>query len=192
MLPGLKDPMDGFPKGWERGNHTNINVALLMGRIIYGDMVYANATGWGYWKGMELDGNHALISLFANEGNIEKGGNVYANKLLWALGNYSLFIRPGYKRIDVSGADNLNDLVASAYISNNKDKIVIVCVNSSFKDIETTFKFPSKTARHINGCKVFCTSSNMDLACIPYTSKQLTNNKIIVKGRSLTTIVFDL
>src|SRR5699024_5929269 len=44
MLPGQKLPMDGFTADWKPENYTDIQVALLMGRLIYSDMVYANAT----------------------------------------------------------------------------------------------------------------------------------------------------
>jgi hypothetical protein len=46
LLPGIKDPIDGFPEGWSRGNFAGMDAALQLGRLVYGDFVYANAKAW--------------------------------------------------------------------------------------------------------------------------------------------------
>lgn len=49
---------------------------------------------------------------------------------LWVLGNYSRFIRPGFKRIDMAIDDtDLNGLMGSAYLSPDGNRIVMVFVN---------------------------------------------------------------
>lgn len=190
MLPGLKDPMDGFKEGWARENYANMPVALQMARLIHGDLVYADATAWGYWKGMELKGNHALISLYANDGNIINGGSVRSNKLLWALGNYSLFIRNGYIRIQMDNANDLNSLAGSAYQSADGKTIVAVYVNSSFNDIPVNIVLPKQKLRHMKTRVAYRTSAQMDLAKLPTSNDEKNNDPITMASRSITTVVF--
>ena len=47
----------GLPKDWYCDNKADIYAALVLGRLVYGDFVYANSTAWGYWKGMEIKGD---------------------------------------------------------------------------------------------------------------------------------------
>lgn len=163
MPPSLPLPMDGFRSDWIRENYTTMDVALQMARIIHGDLVYADAEGWGYWKGMEINGDHALIALYPKGGDITKGGAVKSNKLLWALGNFSRFIRPGFKRIELTNADDLNSVAGSAYISPNKKEVVIVYVNSDFENRPIEIDLKQYRKKKIS---VYQTSEHMDLANI--------------------------
>ncbi len=61
---------DGFTADWIPGNRGDIQVGLLMGRLIHTDIVHSGAEAWGYWKGMELKGDHALVALHATNNNI--------------------------------------------------------------------------------------------------------------------------
>ena len=192
MLPGLKLPMDGFTADWKPDNYADMQVALLMGRVIYGDMVYANAAAWGYWKGMEINGDHALISLFPKDGNITSGGAIRSNKLLWALGNYSFFIRPGYTRIEVEGADNLDALVASAYTSPDKSRIVVVFVNSAFDTFPVKINFPEIFLNKVQNVSVFRTDTNTDLGNLHIDNQYTADKEFDIAPRSVTTVVLEL
>lgn len=192
MLPGLKLPMDGFTSDWKPDNYADIQPALLLGRIVYSDLVYAGAKSWGYWKGMEVNGNHALVSLYPSEGNLLKGGLVRTNKMLWALGNYSFFIRPGYIRIDLQGADDLDNLVSSAYLAPDNSRIVAVIVNSSFKMIPVRVSFLQSWDKKIKKVSVYKTDDRTDLANMYLPEKFLPGTEYMVPPRSLITMVFDL
>jgi len=194
LLPnmGLKEAMDGFTKDWERGNHAGMQPALLLGRIIYSDFVYGNAKAWGYWKGMEINGDHALIAVYPKDGKLENGGNVRSNKLLWALGNYSLFIRPGYTRIGLQGADDLNTLAASAYMAPDKSRIVVVYVNSSFETFPVKVTLPKEYGRKVKAVSAFRTDDRSDLANMYVPGTYSPKNQYTVAPRSLMTLVLDL
>jgi len=60
---------------------------------------------------------------------LTEGGTIAVDKNLWVLGNYSRFIRPGYKRIKATGASNLAGLMGSAFMAPDSSKIVVVYVN---------------------------------------------------------------
>lgn len=190
LLPHYLPPMDGFTADWKKGNRGDIQVGLLMGRLIYSDFVDGNATAWGYWKGMELKGDHALVALHAKDGNIFNGGTVSANKILWALGNYSLFIRPGYTRVETEGADDLNGLVASTYLAPDKSRLVTVLVNSSFEAIPVKLSLPAGFQKSVTGSAVYETSEKSDLTRVINGMSEELN--VTIPPRSLYTVILDL
>jgi len=191
MLPGLKPPIDGFTPDWEPVNYAGIQPALLLGRLVYGDFVYAGAKAWGYWKGMEINGNHALVSLYPADGDLLKGGSIGANKMLWALGNYSFFIRPGFTRIGLQGADKLNALVASAYQAPDKSRIVAVYVNSSFEMIPVKIALLQGWDRKVKKISLFRTDERSDLANMYVPENFSQDVEYAIPPRSLITMVFD-
>lgn len=68
-----------------------------------------------------------LISLEPSDGvygDIEKEGTYKATPTLWVLGNYSLFIRPGYRRIMLNMNES-SSFFGSAWISPKKIKLLL-------------------------------------------------------------------
>ena len=186
LLP-VKQQYGGITADWVKGNHADIQAALLMARLIYSDFVDANAVSWCYWKGMELRGDHALVALHAKDGDIHKGGYVSANKMLWVLGNYSRFIRPGYVRVALDGADDLDSLAATAYLSPDGKQLVAVYVNSSFEDIPVNVSLPKAWAKKMSSLTSYRTDARHDL-CKTITGKGLDHK---IGARGVTTIVID-
>lgn len=78
---------------------------LYVDRIIHYDLVYGNAESWQWWRAFrpksadKPDNAGCFISFRSNDG--WKSGTAEATKLLWAVGNYSRFIRPGSRRYEV-------------------------------------------------------------------------------------------
>jgi O-glycosyl hydrolase len=102
-----------------------MDAALYLARVIHYDLAVANAAAWQYWLAISpYDYKDGLIYIDKNKTD----GEYRDSKMLWVLGNYSRFIRPGAKRIKVS-IDN-NNLLVSAY-KNTDQTIYIVVVNSS-------------------------------------------------------------
>ena len=157
-----------------------------MARIMYSDFVNSQSTAWGYWKGIEIKGDHALTGVYPANGHIEDGGVARANKLLWALGNFSLFVRPEFKRVEMSGADNLDKTAGVAFVSPDGRRLVAVFVNSSFERDVAKISLPEKFADA--KARVFRTDANCDLGnlWIDEASRSLT-----IAPRSITTVVFD-
>ncbi|MNR11535.1 hypothetical protein D3C85_1278370 [compost metagenome] len=59
-------------------------------------------------------------------------GNVRETKILWALGNFSFFVKPGMVRVQIPGLDNsaaTTDVMLTAYKDVANKKLVIVAVN---------------------------------------------------------------
>ena len=186
LLPSEKQ-YGGITSDWSKGNHADIQAALMMARIIYSDFVDSGAVSWCYWKGMELNGNHALLALHAYDGNIHNGGYVSANKMLWVLGNFSRFIRPGYVRVSLEGADDLDTLAGSAYISPDGNRVVAVFINSSFEDIQVDMSFSKTWKRKPTAISSYRTDARHDLAKV-VTGKGYNHT---IAARGVTTVVID-
>ena len=140
---------------------------------------------------MEINGNHALVSLYPTDGDLLKGGLIRTNKMLWALGNYSFFIRPGYTRIGLWGADNPDTLAASAYMAPDKSRIVAVYVNSSFETIPVSISILQGYDKKVEKVSVFRTDDRTDLANMYVPEKFSSDTEYEIPPRSLVTMVFD-
>lgn len=129
----------GHP-GAVAGNYKEIECAMSLARVLHTDFVVANATGWHWWTVFE-QGSHGGEARFALIEALTKqdltDGIYNDTKLLYTLGQYSRFIRPGMKRVDVSRSDNLTEIEAlssqmySAYINEETKQVVIVATNSA-------------------------------------------------------------
>ncbi len=189
LLPDAKEKgIEGFTADWESANKADMQAGLLMARLIYSDMVDALAKSWSYWKGMELRGDHALIALHAKDGDIFRGGDVKANKLLYALGNYSFFIRPNYKRVALSGADNLSEVAATAYLSPDGKRLVAVYVNNTFEKRAVEVALPKALRKQIASAKMYITDERNDLSAHEMADAMAFS----LNARSVTTVVYNL
>lgn len=103
-----------------------MEAALYLARVIHDDLTIANAAAWQYWLAISpYDYKDGLIYIDKNK----EDGQFHDSKMLWAMGNYSRFVRPGAKRIraDVRGDSTL---LVSAY-KNTDNTISVVIVNSA-------------------------------------------------------------
>ncbi|MDO9375303.1 MAG: glycoside hydrolase [Ferruginibacter sp.] len=115
----------GDNAGEIRGEQKDLgmNAALYLAKVVYQDLVAANASAWDWWTALSAyDYKDGLVYIQKSE----KDGAYSDSKMLWAMGNYSLFLRPGMQRI--SATVNNTDLCVSAFRS-DKGKQVIVIVN---------------------------------------------------------------
>jgi O-glycosyl hydrolase len=122
------------------GRDLTMTTALDVARIIHYDLTAAYASAWQWWLAVsKYDYKDGLI--FTNYGVSGTAQSIIPSKTFWALGNYSRYIRPGSQRIECSGANDKNSLMASAYIDSAKTKIIVVMVNvgSAGKDIKFNF-----------------------------------------------------
>ena len=170
-------------------NYDHMDIAIWMARVIHGDFTIAGARSWQYWKAMEMykTGGPALIDGYPiNNGDVEGGGAVEATKILWGMGNYSFFIRPNFKRIDLTGAEDLKKVFGSAYISPDGKRIVQVYVNPTYE--KHTVNAEIKNWGDIKKVQVFRTDQRNDLANTHADEK---STQITITPRSITTVVLD-
>lgn len=141
--------------GGGNGYDFSMKTALYVARIIHHDLVYANAESWSWWRAAGGDYRDGLIRIYSNDG--WKSGWAVDSKLMWALGNYSRFIRPGAVRYDIAttsadgkqveeGYNDPTGVMCSAYL--NKDgKWVVVAINYSEDVKPVAFLLDSKVQK---------------------------------------------
>ena len=172
-------------------NPSQMDLALVMAKVLHADLTVANVSSWSYWTSCDRErwghkSRFFLIKLQPVGGDyaaLTTGGTHTTTKNLWTLGNYSLFIRPGYNRVSVSVPLTDNSVLASAYLSPEKDRLVVVYTNLKKKSV--------KVENRLNGFsagepKQYVTSSGRDL-------KEVSSfETFVLPARSVTTMVYPL
>lgn len=171
------------------GRDVGIESALYIARIIHTDLVLANAASWSWWLAVSpadyKDGLVYVSDLSGNMGELDatrSDGIIYKSKMLWAVGNYSRFIRPGMKRVSAvtDSYSNAEDAAQHVMVSTYKDEVnkqvVIVVVNmtSASQNINCTgvnFVAGSVKAYTTSGSKDLSVSSVADISKVPVDGK---------------------
>lgn len=109
------------------GYDFTMKTALYVARVIHHDLCYADAESWSWWRACGGDYKDGLIRVYDREQRARD------SRLLWALGNYSRFVRPGAVRYDVEGPEDPYGLMVSAY-RNQDGTWVVVAINYSQRE----------------------------------------------------------
>jgi len=115
-----------------------MEVALYVARVMHYDLTVANARSWQWWRAVGGNYKDGLIRMYRKgerQGRRRGAAPVAENfvrdsKLMWTLGNYSRFVRPGAVRLDVDGCMDDDGVMLSAY-RNTDGNAVVVAVNYS-------------------------------------------------------------
>lgn len=172
------------------GRELGIDPALYLSKVIYSDLTVANASSWQWWLAVSpYDYKDGLVYI----DNDKFDGDVFDSKLLWALGNYSFFIKEGYQRIGLNRSDNksieqsIDGLLVSAYKKADDSKYVLVFVNQKTIDIPINIKIDGKS--EYSG-KLYQTSASSSDNLSP---KESINDASVwsIPQRSIVTVVID-
>ena len=184
-----------YLQGRPMNSLSEIDYALFLSRIIHTDLVFGNATGWSFWTALNQSGyeDHPyrfnLIFYQPNSnGPSHTGGTFDDVKNLWALGNYSRFVRPGMVRFNVVDPQysESNSAVEKFMVSGYKsdDTVVLVFTNNtnseraiSFKNYGSDFSFINNTV------EMYTTSASQNLE-----RSQVPNDGIVIPAKSIVTV----
>ncbi|TCO10607.1 glycoside hydrolase [Natronoflexus pectinivorans] len=126
------------------GRDLGMDAALYMARVMFADLVFANAQSWQWWLGVSpYDYNDGLVYIDHDKYD----GEIYDSKKLWAMGHFSRFVLPGMRRVQVSRGDQLQDedalesLMSTAFVSDDGQYTTMVLINYS----ETSIPFVMTT-----------------------------------------------
>ncbi len=124
-------------RDYGNGRNLGIDPALWVARVIHYDLTVAEASDWQWWLAVSpYDYKDGLVYIDKRESD----GAYYESKMLWAMGNFSRFIRPGMTRVVVRRSDNatpeaaVEDLMVSAYWKADDGTVVVVFVNRASQD----------------------------------------------------------
>lgn len=159
-----------------------MDAALYVARVIHTDLTVANAASWQWWLAISpYDYKDGLIYIDKNKA----GGQVRDTKMLWVLGNYSRFVRPGAQRVAVQwkGDDTTRDICLSAY--RNKDNtLALVIVNSGAAD--AAIEVRGKGVPH-GGMRSYTTNTKSNLR-----PGNVNGRTLIVPARAVVTVTQQL
>ena len=178
------------PGGREEGlkDRAGMDAALWVARVIHCDLVIAGASAWHWWLAMSPEG--------VTEGLLRLGDKTFTTtKTLYALGHYSLFVRPGMVRVETNRSDDqvdresLEGLLMSAFTGHGR--VVLVAVNMGHVDeevklglVECGDVLPGAT-----WFRSFVTSGTASLT--PYRSFRL-GGSVKIPKRSVVTCVAEI
>ncbi|MCE7040466.1 glycoside hydrolase [Dyadobacter sp. CY312] len=161
------------------GKDLGIDPGLYVAKVIHNDLVNANASAWHWWIAVSpYDYKDGLVYIDKNKTD----GNYQSSKMLWALGQYSRFIRPGAIRTEITADRTDNDLLISSYTNTNGD-IVSVIINAGSAAKEVVVK-SSKTGFSLKNA--YQTSASSDMAPLEISAATST---VKVGGRSIVTVI---
>ncbi len=113
--------------------------ALYVARVMHYDLTVANARSWQWWRAAGGNYKDGLIRMYVKGERLGPGKGVAErnmvrdSKLMWTLGNYSRFVRPGAVRFDMEGEMSAKGLMLSAY-RNVDGCVAVVAINYSGED----------------------------------------------------------
>jgi len=108
----------------DMGINSAVNTAVMMHEAI----VIAGVNAWHYWWVHGPTGT----SLFPNNSSTPA-------KRLWAMGNYSRFVRPGYYRVKATDAP-ANNVMVTAYKDTSNTRLVVVAINKNTSTVPLNIK----------------------------------------------------
>ena len=129
-----------LPGGAGPGRDLGIQLALWTARIISTDIAIGGVTSWQWWTAVSR-GDYKDGLIHVDDGASNGAGNadyckndgfIRDAKTLWALGNFSFFVKPGMARVQIPNLDNAaatTDVMLTAYKDVANKKLVIVAVN---------------------------------------------------------------
>lgn len=176
------------------GKDLTMKTALYVARIIHHDLVYAHASAWQWWRAVGT-GDYKDGLIYAQPDKTLIDGTFTDSKLMWALGNYSRFIRPGAVRLGVSAFNSKGKpvpegdtdpyaLMISAYRNTDKTPVVVV-INYSDKDRNFELKWEGNAPY---GWTPYCTDDLMEDNLRPMKTIKY-GQEITIPSRSVITYV---
>ena len=111
------------------GRDLTMNTALDVARIIHLDLTLVGVTAWQWWTAVSRV-NYKDGLIFTDWKKPGDAESIIASRLLWAIGNYSRFVRPGMRRVELAGTgQDIGGLMGSAYKDEKARRVVAVYIN---------------------------------------------------------------
>jgi len=155
------------------GRDYGMDSALRMTQEIIDDLVLGGVSSWQYWIAVSRY-NFRDGLIYVNESERE----IVPIKRLWAMGNFSRFIRPGFRRFEVE--HNSPVLRAVGCKSPNGSRLVVVVMNPAKQSEKVELQGEA------NIFDAYETSKKSDLQAV---SSGVRNNRYSFPAESVTTLV---
>jgi glucuronoarabinoxylan endo-1,4-beta-xylanase len=170
---------DSLDNAWDDGSDAS---GFTWAQHIYTGLTSANLNGFLYWWGLvgsSTTDNEGLLQLTSS-------GSVVPSGRLWAMANYSRFIRPGAVRIGATSGDS--NLQVSAY-KNTNGTVSIVVLNTASSAITASYTLSNTGVADGTAVTPYLTNSSNNTAQQAATSVSGGAFSATIPARSLVTYV---
>jgi O-glycosyl hydrolase len=165
------------------GSDYTMDSAFNMADVIMEDIKILDVSSWQLWVAISPGGyRDGLI-------HVNESKQAYrATRRLWAMGNFSRFIRPGFVRVDASAPFtdlmNMQSVAFKGVGDSGKEELVIVLTN---REDEKTFRLDIKGEKGYDNYEIFTTTEEKDLELT--ASGEFDEDTVInIEGKSIVTI----
>ncbi len=165
------------------GSDYTMDSAFNMADVIMDDIKILNVSSWQLWVAVSPGGyRDGLI-------HVNESKQAYrATRRLWAMGNFSRFIRPGFVRTEISTPyTDIYNLGSVAFTGENalgQKELVIVLTN---EEDEKTFRLDLNTINKYDYCEVYTTTEEKDLE-MTFSGDYDSDTAFTIEGKSIVTI----
>jgi O-glycosyl hydrolase len=150
--------------------------ALTLANEIMDDVIIGRVSSWQCWIAVsKYDFHDGLIYVD------DTAKTFQTTKRLWAMGNFSRFIRPGFKVVKTVGSPEGVKLLAT--LSLDESELALVVVNNTKNSVELKIKLPQELK--FNRSVRFETSEHHDLKM---SQAGLLTNRYTFSPQSITTV----
>ncbi len=152
-----------------------IDSGLRVAQMIHDNLVLGNVSAWHYWWLMPGtgDGNGALAQ------------NMRFCHALWAIGNWSRFVRPGFVRVAVTPFAQ-EYLHLTAFHDPAGGRVVVVVINQKYNDLSQDFTVAGGTVTQLTP---WLTAEGANLQAQGAVSVVEGKFTAVLPARSVTTFV---
>lgn len=161
------------------GRDLLMDPAIYMAKVIHYDLTLANASAWHWWLAVSpYDYKDGLVYIDYDKFD----GAVYESKMLWAMGNFSRFIRPGMHRVEALESSTGSSVLVSAY--HGQGRLTTILINPSYDEKVLELSFNDNSVMDFD---MYTTSGNAD-DNLSYKGKLSVTDPVRLPPRSVTTL----
>jgi glucuronoarabinoxylan endo-1,4-beta-xylanase len=160
--------------------------ALAMARMLHGHLTELSVAAWNYYNLTAVDANYHDDDKRKNPALIQNGVRF---KRAYALGNFSKFVRPGFRRVEAT-PEPAEGVLVTAF--KNDARIVIVAVNAKRTSANQSFRLQGKLAGVLRAAVPWITSDDLSLAAQAPVAIEGTSFRYALPPRSVTSFVVDV
>lgn len=173
----------GDNAGEINGNRRDLGIdaALYVAAVIHTDLTAANASAWQWWTAISAY-NYKDGLIYVDKSKTD--GNFYTSKTLWALGNYSRFIKPGAVRIAATTSPVALEKPFMVSAFKNGNDITLVVVNSNTEAVKLNL--------NSTGIKTLISSAYTTSHIDELKHTKINADSVIIPARSIVTITAKL
>lgn len=157
---------------WNSEHGDGDDTGMTLSRTILSDLKYMKNSAWVYWQAVETPGGWGMIETDLNNASANLG-TYTVKKKYHMMAQWSKFIRPGYKIIDI--VDNNS---VAAYDTVGK-KLVIVTVNSTTSPNTVNYDLSQFTTLtgNVTGYRTSSSENMAAISGLSLANKKFTNTQ---------------